>query len=593
MLGFSRESFVDVDKYDERINGRNYVLMDKEKFKSISEYIKIRMESSRKLAITVMDAESGHSFISMSKNAVIDFLQKIKHCPESDFSIKSTDSDSLNADKVLTPLMNRGYAVEFLEAYISYKSLMSIYGRTPAFLSCMEYHGEVDREGNKLYRVYYSVRIQENRRFNYKNQDLISTPSEYKTTFGVEDGYCLVWGDFKQSDFRIAINVFLADENNTEALEKYPDRYRSMAELIAAIDNKEFDLADFIAKRELYKLNSLATLYGTVNSKNPAVDEVVKQMSKFYKTCSRYVEYLRRVENRIELGLTIEVEDYFGFKQLIPVNPKFPNSTKNKALNTPIQTGTSNIMILTVNKILDMFYERGYTEDDVSVYMCRHDEPIFRVKESAMKDAWIFKNAQRILVDDWTELEMEFSYGYNYLVEDAELTKLAHESYDANEEEIVERNGKHFDFYPVKDVFVCSVGYRQVGDKMIVVLYHSYTNKAKSFILSDPKVENVLPHVIARLSEVYPRIKEEGYDGIIIRNDIKSGEFYDPEENVFFRISNASHKDPGMAQALAFHVASKIARKNNIKFEHNDSFLEINKKFISGVGELDVFKKEN
>ena len=61
-----------------------------------------------------------------------------------------------------------------------------------------------------------------------------------------------------------------------------------------------------------------------------------------------------------------------------------------------------------------MFYELGYTEDDVSVYMVRHDEPVFKVKETAKKDLWVFKQATDIIVDNWVPLRIDFSPGYYY-----------------------------------------------------------------------------------------------------------------------------------------------------------------------------------
>lgn len=78
------------------------------------------------------------------------------------------------------------------------------------------------------------------------------------------------------------------------------------------------------------------------------------------------------------------VKSYFGHEEIINVD-SYDRNPLFKALNTPIQAGTSEVVILTVNKILDMFYELGYTEDDVSVYMVRHDEPVFKVKETAKR----------------------------------------------------------------------------------------------------------------------------------------------------------------------------------------------------------------
>lgn len=81
----------------------------------------------------------------------------------------------------------------------------------------------------------------------------------------------------------------------------------------------------------------------------------------------------------------------------------------------------SEIVISVVNHILDTAYNLGYTEDDISLYMTRHDEPIFKIKKSALDLMTVLQDHSTVMVDGWTPLRLDWDFGYRYKVPDEEL----------------------------------------------------------------------------------------------------------------------------------------------------------------------------
>lgn len=587
MFKFGRDSYVDVDLYEERISGRGYILVDKEMIQNTALYLSAKRDSMGRLALRIMNAEGGCCYISLSPQAVLKFLIESKGCTEQDFKNKKTKGLSLDAGKVLSRILERGYAEEFLTTYIEYTSLDSICNRVPGLLQALEDCGDVSISGKKLYRLHYNVNQQENLRYNYRDEDLISIPSEFKKSFSVEKGYCIVWGDFAQADFRIGYNTLLRDASNEEVFLKYPDSYRALVYLVTLHAGEEFVDEAFSELRPAYKQNALETLYGTEKG-GPKSHKIISRLSSFYRSCGRYSEYLRRIDNAIELGLPIEVQDYFGYPQVYGVDTKYPRNTRNKCLNTPGQTATSNLIILTVNKILDSFYELGYTEDDISVYMVRHDEPIFRVKLTALKDAWIFKNAEVIQVDDWTPLGMEFSYGYNYLVPDQDLTSLAHAAYDAHPVDTVEPSPAPESYMPIKDILVLGVSYEVLGGSTVAAIYEDRTRGARSIVIPSTDPSTIIPAVHEIISASADRIKDMGYAGVLVYNETDQKDMYG--DGVFVRYLK---KDPAdncrsKAYVLAHYLAARLAKDKNISFFEDSGMLQANVGITSKVGELSV-----
>jgi hypothetical protein len=590
MLKFTRSSDLSLELYEQRINAKNYILVDKEKMQSAWKYEKSRMETNGSLARRTMKANAAYGYSELSKEAVLSYLVSIEKCPPTSFKKKGVESASIDMKKVLAPLYAIGFAKEFLGYYMIYSSLKSKCGRIEGTMKCLYSAGEKDRNGKDLYRLNFTVSQQENLRFNYKDQDLISIPKEYGKSFTVEDGYVLAWGDFASSDWRIAYNTLVRDERNAEIMDAYDDKYEGIARVVAKYYNEEFDLEKFKQERNLYKVYVLAAVYGQRKGDTPAAQVFISKFAKYLESCPRYMEYYTRIVNRCELGLPIPVTGYFGFDQFVPFDPRFKKDTINKSLNTPVQTGSSQIVILTCNEILNRFYELGYTEDDISIYIVRHDEPIFKISERAMKDTWIFNQASEIIVDNWTPLALSFNFGYNYLEEDQDLEDYVKAVYRDNMHKIdTFTPDKDVEpYWPVAETFTVHVGIAEVDDKTIVSIYQAKTRLAATMLLDTTNAEDIYNRVKAKLQEYEEEVFDKGYRGVVVYTELAKEEFFN--NVMFFKVTNVQDQHKTFAQVLAHYMAHRYAEKYGKEFSANMDAINVNRQMILETGDLSVLQ---
>lgn len=298
-------------------------------------------------------------------------------------------------------------ATEFLTQYMAHRSMKSKRDSLRKLVEGCKNSVAKDRYGRDLAKIPFIASEQVNRRFNYKNYDIISQiPKSEASMIGVEDGYFLAWGDFAQSDFRVAYNLFMRSPENDEIMNRYEDKYEALARIVSKSLGREFDLDKFKTDRKLYKKLTLATVYGMADSGVPEENEFIQMFSQFLSTCDKYVEYRKRISDNSLMQTPIRITSYFGYDQYAMPDSRNADKLMYDALNMPNQTGTSELVILTVNSILETARECGLSEDQFGLYLTRHDEPIFRIKEDAMEYLWILKKHSTILVDDWTPLRM-------------------------------------------------------------------------------------------------------------------------------------------------------------------------------------------
>ena len=550
MYKFTRDSIVDIDLFETRLRHNGFIVYDYEKMQLEESYMKTKSATYAGLAKDTMMHRSGSNYFMLSPEAVYSYLTRTEHCPEHYFSNKKSKSGkpSLDMNRVLSKLYANGHARPFLEDYMQYRSLAAKCSKIESLLKTCKGDGGKNKFGVDLHKIYFSVGRQKNLRFNYKNPDIISQISrEYLETVSVEDGYFLAWGDFEQSDFRIAYNLFLRSHENDLIMNKYEDKYEALARIVSNTMGQTFDLDKFKQERDLYKRLTLATMYGTRNSVIAEEQGFIKNFSAFLEKCPKYKTYYERLEQRYQLGLPLVVTSYFGNEQSIPIVTYDKSATVNDGLNSPIQTGTSEIMILTVNAILDTFYEMGYTEDDISIYYTRHDEVIFKVKEELVKDAWVFKQFNKIFIDDWTPSSLTFKYGYNYKVPDEELTAKVERSCQENEDRIVHYEAGtsiDTDYYPIDAVFNLYVHFIVVGSVTIVAYYDKSQNKVLYSLLQTNDKEEIIVAIKQRIRSVSARVYATGYRGICVHSNELTGEdFYAGNFIKYFQVVSVDMND--------------------------------------------------
>lgn len=562
MLKFSRgKSFVDVDYYEQNLRQNGYILCDKKKMVHTYDYECVHRDSLEIYARDIVSRNSGGCLASLNRECLYQYLTRYENCPDRFFRTGRSDGFSLDMKRVLTPLMMNGYAKEFLEVYTEYKSVKSKCSNIASIISACNEPSLVKQDGTELYKLLYSVNQQTNLRYNYKNFDIISQiPKEYVNTITVEDEYFLAWGDFAQSDLRIAYNLLLRNNDNYEIMLKTDDKYEGIARLIAKANGEDFDYNAFRENRALYKVYVLETIYGTRGSSVQSTRNFIQALAKYLDSCDKYNEYIRRIDNTIAMNLPVITKGYFGFEQAVPSNLHRSVDIRNFALNSPIQTGTSEIMILTVNSIISKFRQLGYGPEDVSVYMVRHDEPIFKLSKKAIKDAWIFKNASEIYVDDWIPLKLDFKYGYYYSEEDKELTDSIEYYTALNEHRIDTVTADPYSmskkYYPIEDIGNIYWHVSKVKEKSILAIYDPVLQAARIAMINsvdEKKVETTAIAIIRELAKLY---KKSGYNGVIAHSNFVEGALYN--DGILIKFTKETSARLYQAQLFAEVMANKI-----------------------------------
>lgn len=520
MFKINRTDVIDTDLYDERINHTGFILYDRKSIEADVAYYRAHADTCYDLARMRMLYRSGNQCCFMKRECILDYLIDYEGCPESFFKAGKTKGLSLDSKRVLAVLREKGYAQEFIDNYIEYKSWGAKCSKLESILaSCTELVAK-SKFGRDLYKLPFVASLETNRRFNYNNFDIISQiPKTMANCIGVEDGYFLAWGDFAQSDFRIAYNLFLRSPENDKIIMKYPDRYEALARMVAEKKGEPFDYEKFKNERQLYKQNILATIYGKRNSNNEEEARFINLLSEFVDSMPAYSNYNALLEEYASLGLPIRVESYFGYVQQIRDDLSFSKNTmRYEALNTPVQTGSSEIVISVVNSILNKCYEAGYSEDDISLYMTRHDEPIFRIKETAKGVLPILLDHSTVIVDDWSPLQLDWNLGYNYKVPDEDLEKeLAEIAETFVETQVSTEAVCDTSYTPLKAVMALGIAKRETPDgKTIVTFYNKAKNEVIYSMFLSNNTEDVDNECKLKIRDMSKAIYDLGYGNLVV-----------------------------------------------------------------------------
>lgn len=529
MVKFTKNSFIDHDKYCDRLNRTGFIYYDSNRAKVIVSYLQNRSITLAARALMTMRMRSGGGYSLLTKEAVYEYLTKYENCPDKYFYTGKTKGISLDKKRVLEKLYSNGKAVQFLEDYMEHRSMMTKCSDLRTLVNQCKREDAVDHNGQVLSRIPFVASLQQNQRYNYRQYDIISQiPKEACDTIAADEGYFLAWGDFAQSDFRIAYNLFLRSEENDRIMAQYEDKYEALARIVHKTLGMDFDLEKFKSERNVYKTMTLATMYGTRSSQVGSESEFIQTFTQFLDSCPKYKEYCDRLWDNVSLKPpSLEITSYFGSVEYVPYRPDH-QSVVNGTLNKPIQSGTSEVVILTVNSILDMAKEAGLDDDQFSVYLVRHDEPVFRIRKDALPFVWILQQHQQILVDDWTPLRMDFEYGYNYRVRDAALTDAVEECLHQNRGKITSLEysiGKTNDYYPIKEVLKIGVHWIIVDSKTVLTFFNLKDSSATFMLLDTVNQDDIIMCVRKRLSDVSEAISER-YCRVAVLNNFYAGDDY-------------------------------------------------------------------
>lgn len=560
MIKFTKDSFVDIDKYSDRLNEYGYIFVDKQKLIVSAEIARVKQLSSSMLAETIMRVNSGGQYNNLfSSKMVYEYLIDIEHCPQSFLRANNAQGYSLDASRKLKPLRDKGFAAEFLDAYLAYKTYKARNNKLSKLCDRLVETTGKSIDGSVLYHLDFTATEQVNQRFNYNNYDIITIPKTDNNAIAAENGYILAWGDFPQSDLNFAYNLLIKEEYNSKIMSKCKDKYEGIGRILADFYKEEFDYEQFLKERPIYKQNTLATVYGAKSDFNEQSDKFIKKFGKYLNHCPRYAEFKSRLEDAYMLGNSITVTSYFGHPEISLVGNRSKEEIVNFCLNSPMQSSTSAIMILTVNSILDKFYELGYTSEDIRVYYCRHDEPIFYMKASVMKDAWVFKEFNQILVDNWNPIELNFEFGIRYKQNDKSLQKYYENICELNEDKITiiePSSSSEVDYMPTPQVLKYFVGiYKTLNGYSVVCLYNDKLKATTNWRIDSQNDEEIAAIIMNKIREKVPSIKDSGYSGVLLVN--RSFEFEDFYDRMYIRARKDSSAKVSQAEILAMYAISK------------------------------------
>lgn len=568
MIKFTRTSPVDIPLYEGRLQYKKYIHIDKEKLFKIRNYNVARFEALEKRLQTILQVDSSCKLRALDATNIFDLLVNYLGCPVSRFTSGTQKRGFSIAKTVLEPLYAQGYAQDFLEARLEYSHLKSINSNPIGMLSFMEYHEEVDAYDNPIHRINFNVNQQQNLRYNYKEYDIVAIPNEYKECIVAPKGKILVWGDFEQADFRIAYNTLLRDESNKDIFDACNDKYEAMARVIARENNEVFNIEEFKRERPLYKVYTLATIYGKRSGNTKTETAFVKKLARYLEKNKRYMEFYKRIKDNQKLNLPLTIESYFGYETILSVQQKGGKDSLNKALNTPMQTGTSEVVIRTTNEILNYFYDKGFTEEDIHISYVRHDEPVFLIDEKLMEHSWMFSEFEDVFIDDWTPLRVAFKFGYTYTVEDPQLTFKYKVLSEENRDKItvLEPSKEHIDFYPIKKVLHLGVGTYKLPDGNTVMTFMDCdTKQIDPILVSTSDDVDLHDEMLYNIAKVVDKIVDSGCGRVVIYNEFKAGDEFIDKISCKFIAGKSTNLS--LADMQAEYIGYKYCKKYNLEVE--------------------------
>lgn len=468
MLKLSRDSDVDFDKYINRLSYLGYVYYNFDKIIYPKSRLELLKSSLSKYISNFLLESSGGRVIGIKRDSIIRYLLEIAKVPQSLLLEKKKDSYghmketySINASH-LQSVRDKGYAKELVEIYLKYTSLVSVIGLVDGI---MKYKNDsntlTNAKGDVLYGIGHTIKFSDNFRTYYSQFAHQQMPKDFLEALDAPSGYTMVKGDFAQSDLKIVYNMLLKDKSNVETMFRYEDSYEGMARLV---EDNNFSLENFKESRDLYKQNTLSPIYGGTSASTEKAQKIIDNINKYLMDLPVYQEFKKRIAKKMDCGLPVILNTYFGNK--IEVKDSFNNRKKimDRALNIPAQAGTSEVVALCANSIMDTFEEHGITQENggIYLYLNRHDELIFLIKNEYLEYSWIFQENEDIIIDGWMPLKIEFSFSDNYSVENLEVDRLCKSYYKElepiNIDKLIEDALESEYFIPCEDTKVYYIG---------------------------------------------------------------------------------------------------------------------------------------
>lgn len=609
MKHFLLEDGIDTTAYMNSFSKNPFVWLDRAMVSEVKKEVSLLAGQKELYAGRIMGTCSNYNYSSAkNREQVIGYLQDYEGVPYKMFNKRGTKSQSID-EKLRDRMFSQGYAKEFLIAFSDYKSTDNLATRTKRLYERMQYtEGEVTVSGNLAGRVYYQLEEKDNRRFSTAHYNVIGMNRDLHKSMCVPKGYFMVYGDLPQADIKVAYNLLLHTPENRHMFEDIEDSYEAINRMVYAGLQIPFNLDYFKTVRNELKEVSLGPIYGLQGGNTPKQDQYVKQVVSWLETIPMYEKFKRAVKARESANLPVVISSYFGYRQrIIPKtfgygDNKEEKSLLNKALNAPMQTGTSELIILLVNSIIKEFTDLGYVEgEDFWLYLTRHDEPIFCMKEELLKECWRFKDYEEVRIDDWSPVKIDWFFSNYYKKPNPEYMKLYEELGEKNASRINHElrplgKGGRDKYIPIRDLIQVSVGLEKIEEtEETVVTILREIDEVKSQILcyKVPTIDDmeIYQDILNKTYSVESNFLDNNYDTVVINTrDFTSVHTEDTIDVIFKQdICYAITK----AEIFSKYFAYKYCDKKNLDTSHFDTAIfEQSKELLQSKYELDLYKRK-
>lgn len=330
---------------------------------------------------------------------------------------------SLSKEKVLKPLLNKGYSTEFLSEFISFREHNKAAGDMAKKLKERFNNTHVDNVSELSYSWTKSI----TGRLYTVNENIQNIAKVYLSAMrGPSDDYLLVWGDFDQIDLRVAYYTILSESaEDDDIFEHTDDKYEAVARIMDKKLNREFNLEKFKENRNKYKKGILARCYGqSLSQLNETIGDkdFCVMLDNYYKQNKRYSCWYDSIIELIRSDVdSVDIYTYFGSKNHVKLSDCKTSAEKlDRLLNCPIQGTSNDIVMHMTNETVKSFRSAGISEEFFRVYMIRHDEPIFLIHKDYLHMLPKIQSNTMISVDDWGPITMTLGIGTYYNVDESE-----------------------------------------------------------------------------------------------------------------------------------------------------------------------------
>lgn len=200
-------------------------------------------------------------------------------------------------------------------------------------------------------------------------------------------GYSLVGFDYSQIELRIAA-ILSEDEKLIDIFRSGRDVHHEVAAAVFNVPSEQVDRE----MRRRAKIINFGILYGMgVNALKTNLGTSTAEAHQFhedyFRTFSRLAEYLEETKGKARrLGFTETMfgrrREFAGMKSSLPY---VRAQAERMAINAPLQGTQADIIKLAMVRISEMLKEEKL-EDDVHLILQVHDELVFEIKDSRIKE---------------------------------------------------------------------------------------------------------------------------------------------------------------------------------------------------------------